>query len=57
MKALLQILGMVLGAATPELRKMLVEWVAEFKEKAAKTPNPWDDMLAALLEALIGEKD
>lgn len=53
MDLLLKMIHMILGVASPELRKMLVDWVNEFEKKAAATPNPWDDILAKLLKAVI----
>lgn len=53
MDVLLKILGMLISVASPELRKMLEEWILEFEAKAKETDNPWDDMLAAVLKAII----
>ena len=38
---------------TPELRRLLVTAVHEFREKAEQTPNPYDDLLADLLFQLF----
>ena len=53
MAVLLNILKMVIGVASPEIREMLKAWIVEFQTKAAETPNPWDDLLALILKAII----
>jgi len=44
----------LLLSITPQLRGTLVEFANDFKARAAKTSNPWDDVLAAVICALLG---
>ncbi len=46
-------LGLVLPLVTPELRKMLEEFIIKFHEKSLETDNPWDDMLSGFLMKLF----
>lgn len=42
--------------ATPELRSYLRELLTKFKERAAETPNKFDDILAeTLYDVIIGD--
>jgi len=54
---LLKILRTILLAASPELREMVVEWVNLFEAKAKQTDNPWDDVLASILKAILTPAD
>jgi len=38
---------------SPELRKLVVDFVLEFEQKAASTSNPWDNVLAYVLKVLL----
>lgn len=44
----------ILTNVTPALLDQLRDLARTFKAKAAETPNPWDDLLANVLCALIG---
>ena len=46
---LLRMLPNLMASTSPDLRKMLVDFVKTFKETARKTENPWDDFIAAVL--------
>jgi len=48
-----KMVDMIIQAASPELRKILNKWILDFETKAAETPNPWDDKLAAILKAIL----
>jgi len=52
-----QLLNVALSAMTPELKKFLHQLIKDFKARAAQTPNPWDDIIASLLEALLCPED
>jgi len=52
-----QLLYSALSGMTPELKKFLHQLIKDFKARAAQTPNPWDDIVAALLEALFCPED
>lgn len=50
---LIRLLRMILQLVTPELRKLLCDFLREFEVKAKKTPNPVDDLLAEVLKELF----
>ena len=53
---ILRLIGLIVGQASPEIRKMLVEWLNTLEKNAKETPNPWDDVLVRLLKVgLLGE--
>ncbi|MQY77992.1 MAG: hypothetical protein GH151_02175 [Bacteroidetes bacterium] len=47
----------ILNAISPQLRKLVVEFILSLKEKAAATDNPLDDIVVALLISLFGISD
>ncbi len=49
MRWFLFLIKQVLPLVTPSLRPVLCTLLTEFKNKAAETSNPWDDLLANLL--------
>ncbi len=49
MRWFLFLIKQVLPLVTPTLLPVLCELLHQFKEKAAETSNPWDDLLANLL--------
>lgn len=46
-------LGYLLKQASPEIRAMLADFIGKLRERAAKTPNPVDDVLVDGLAALL----
>jgi len=54
---LLRIMVLVVGSASPDLRKMIKEWVTELEIKAKDTPNPFDDVLVGLIKVVLNIKD
>ena len=46
---LFRLLMLVLAALSGPLREELVKFAKEFREKARKTENPWDDVVADIL--------
>ncbi|MBA7546028.1 hypothetical protein ES705_38411 [subsurface metagenome] len=50
---LLRLIGMIVNVASPELRKVLEEWLTNLETQAKKTSNPWDDILVAMLKSLL----
>jgi len=54
---ILRMIILVVGAASPEIRANVKEWVLELAEKAKTTPNPMDDILVGLLKTLLNIKD
>ena len=50
---ILRLIGLVVTVASPELRKMLTEWIETLEVNAKKTANPWDDVLVSMLKTLL----
>jgi len=50
---ILKLIGLIIGVASPELRKMLEQWITQLEQQAKATKNPWDDILVAMLKHLI----
>ncbi len=53
-KWFLQLLPNLIASVSAPLRQQLVTFAKKFKEDAAKTENPWDDFLAALICTMLG---
>lgn len=47
------ILKTIMELVSPELRKLLVDFVLDLEVKAAATPNPWDDVLVLVLKKML----
>lgn len=52
-----KIITAFLRKITKGLKGDLTKFAIEFRKKAAKTPNPLDDVLAALICDILGIKD
>ena len=52
-----KLIGLIVAVASPELRKGLNEWLNSLEQQASKTPNPWDDILVAMLRTVLQGKD
>lgn len=52
-KWLLRIIKLVLVQASPQIREIVCSTLKQAAEKAAKTDNPWDDVLIGLLQTII----
>ena len=50
---ILRLITLIFGVASPELRKMLEQWLTQLEQQAKATKNPWDDILVALLKQLL----
>ncbi len=50
----LRLIALVLAALSDPLRAQLIVFAREFREKARKTPNPWDDFAADIMCWLLG---
>jgi len=50
---ILRLITLVVTVASPELRKMLSEWLGQLEANAKKTANPWDDILVGMLKTLL----
>lgn len=50
---LAKLMGSVMAMVTPEIKASLHGWVEAQKAAAAKTENPWDDILFGFLDALL----
>ena len=55
-KWLLQLVTMMLGVITPQLRKGLNDFILNLEKQAKETPNPWDDIFVGLLKTLLGNE-
>ena len=53
-KMLFKMLLMAMAAATPEIVEGIREGVQKMVERAAETPNPFDDVLVGLLQSIVG---
>lgn len=51
-----RIAPLIIQAISPEIRTMVEEFVSKIDTKAQATPNPWDDMFAAVLKSATGMK-
>jgi hypothetical protein len=52
-KVLIQIAGVALVQASPQLRKEICQFLNEQEAKAAQTANPWDDLIVKLGKAIM----
>lgn len=52
-----RLIGLIIAVASPELRKGLNDWLNVLEKQAAKTDNPWDDILVAMLRTILLGKD
>ena len=50
---ILRLIGLIVNTASPELRKMLQDWIDDLEKQAKQTDNPWDDILVALLKTVL----
>lgn len=53
-KWLLKLYPNLVASISEPLRAELVQFAKAFKEKAKKTPNPWDDFAAEVLCFVLG---
>lgn len=51
----MNVIRMVLHTASPEIVELIRKSVQDLKSQAEATPNPWDDMLAGMLQLLVGK--
>ena len=50
---LVMVLMGVIGVATPEIKKLLEEFILRLWEKAKATPNPFDNMLVKIIAGIL----
>lgn len=55
-KAIAAALGLIVEKISDEMRDYLRRAVLDFQAKAKTTDNPWDDLLANVLVAIVGAK-
>jgi len=53
-KILAKLLPVILTVVSPEIKKAIQEFASKLAVDAKKTPNPWDDVLAAILQSIVG---
>lgn len=52
-RIVLPILMSMVDGISIELKDTIIDFILDFEERAKKTSNPWDDILAALLHGLM----
>lgn len=52
-KIFMTLLPIIIQAASPEIKKMLHEFLESMVEKTKKTANPYDDMLVKFLITIV----
>jgi len=52
-KWIARLLGLVVPVASPEIRNTLNELLDRLEQQAKETPNPWDDVLADMLNSVL----
>lgn len=50
---ILRLITLIVGSASPELRKLIKDWVIELEARAKETPNPFDDVLVGLIKIVL----
>lgn len=51
---LLKLLPNLVASISEPLRKLIVDFAIDFRVRAKKTPNPWDDFAADVLCWVVG---
>ncbi|MBA7586412.1 hypothetical protein ES708_28410 [subsurface metagenome] len=51
---ILKLLKNILTGMSPEIRKLILEFLRDLEAKAEETPNPIDDIVVLLLRILFG---
>jgi len=54
-KWILTVLTRIIAMASPEILEATRQAVQTMCDKAAATPNPWDDIFTNLLQMLVGK--
>lgn len=52
---LLMLVQQALKNASPVIVSSIRQMVEEMVQRAAETPNPWDDIIVGLLQMLVGK--
>ncbi len=52
-KLLARFIPLILSVISPEIKKLVAEFVVQLEVNAQKTPNPWDDMFVAILKTIV----
>lgn len=55
MKLIITLLPLIVKSATPEIKKGAKDLLGDLREKAAATPNPFDDALVDILDELLAD--
>jgi hypothetical protein len=48
-----RIFGAIVRLLSPEIRELMEKGIKDWEERAAETPNPWDDHLVDLLKQIL----
>ena len=54
-KWLFIILAKAIAAASPQIVENIRQLMQEMVDKAAKTENPWDDVICELMQTIVGK--
>ena len=52
---ILMLLMKAIGSASPNIIGVLRKQVDDMVKRAAETPNPWDDIVAGLIQQIVGK--
>lgn len=52
MDTVVKLIQGIVNAATPEIRELLTNFIRDLDAHAAETPNPWDNLLVAILKTI-----
>lgn len=55
-KWIFNLIGLVIGVVSPEIRSGVTDVLDKLEAQAKKTANPWDDMLVAMLKQIMTGK-
>jgi len=54
MQVIVKLIQEVISIASPDIRQILEKAITSLEEHADATPNPWDNLLVALLKTVCG---
>ena len=52
-KWIAELIRLIVGQASPQIRKSICEMLNTLEAEAKETPNPWDDVLVGLGKAVL----
>ena len=54
MEVITRLIQEMVNIASPEIRQLLQKLIVSLEEHAKATPNPWDNILVAILKTILG---